>query len=188
MEEFIAKHREEIASTEWFRLAGLSRDAAVDQLSGRDDGLPVGQPGAADGIWQACAAGERAIEASASSKGRGSEATDEVPGLGRRAPGRGSAGDRGTGKDRGRVGMCAGLCRALSDVRGLSQPGDAEAGVGSAHPEVPVFLSLRDASGVWIFKCADTNVVSLCDPGVYERTGVAGAADGTSGDEVRAAG
>jgi hypothetical protein len=53
---------------------------------------------------------------------------------------------------------------------------------------VPVFLSLLDASGVWIFKCADTNVVSLCDPGGYERTGLAGAVEGTSGDEVRAAG
>ena len=41
---------------------------------------------------------------------------------------------------------------------------------------------------VWIFKRADTNVVSVLDTGVYERAGVAGAADGASGDEVRAAG
>ena len=41
---------------------------------------------------------------------------------------------------------------------------------------------------VWIFKCADTNMVSVLDTGVYERAGVAGAANGASGDEVRAAG
>src|SRR5207244_8255052 len=169
-------------STEWLRPADISGDAEVDQLSGRDDGLSVGQTGAADGIWQACAAGERALEASVSSKGRGSEAADEVSGLGRREQGRGSTRDRGTRKDRGRVGMCAELCRALSDVRRLSQPGDAQAGVGIAHPEVPVFVSLLDTSRVWIFKCADTKIVSVLETGVYERAGMDGAADGASGD------
>jgi hypothetical protein len=53
---------------------------------------------------------------------------------------------------------------------------------------VPVFLSVLDASGVWIFKCADPNVVSVLDTGVYERTGVAGAADEVRGNKVRAAG
>ncbi len=47
MQEFIAK-----------------QDPAVDQLCGRNAGLPVGEAGAADGIWQACAAGEREIEVS----------------------------------------------------------------------------------------------------------------------------
>src|SRR5437773_11450554 len=123
MEEFIAETQgRDCGSTEWLRPADISGDAEVDQLSGRDDGLSVGQTGATDGIWQACAAGERALEASVSSKGRGSEAADEVSGLGRREQGRGSARDRGTRKDRGRVGMCAELCRALSDVRRLSQP------------------------------------------------------------------
>jgi hypothetical protein len=153
-------------STEWLRPAAISGDAAIDQLSGRDAGLAVGQTGATDGIWQAGTAGERALEASVSSKGRGSEAADEVSGLGRREQGRGSGWNRGTRKDRGRVGRCAELCRALSDVRGLWQAGDAEVGVGIAHPEVPVFVSLLDPSRVWIFKCADTNMVSVLDTGV----------------------
>ena len=55
---------------------------------------------------------------------------------------------RGTGQDRGRVGVRAELCRDLPDVRCLSQPREAEAGVGIAHPEVPVLVSVLDASGV----------------------------------------
>jgi hypothetical protein len=43
-------------STEWLRPADISGDAAIDQRSGRDDGLPVGQTGATDGIWQASVA------------------------------------------------------------------------------------------------------------------------------------
>jgi hypothetical protein len=50
------------------------------------------------------------------------------------------------------------------------------------------FYHYWNTSRVWILKCAATNVVSVLDTGVYERAGVAGAADGASGDEVRAAG
>jgi hypothetical protein len=57
-----------------------------------------------------------------------------------------------------------------------------------AHPEVPILVSVLDASGVWIFKSADANVVSVFGAGVRERAGVAGAADGWSGDELHAAG
>src|SRR6266480_3520390 len=55
--------------------------------------------------------------------------------------------------------MRAELRRALPDLRCLSQPGEAQAGVGIAHPEVLVLVSVLDASGVWIFKRADANVV-----------------------------
>src|SRR2546422_5726086 len=84
--------------------------------------------------------------------------------------------------------MRAEWCRDLPDLRCLSQPGEAQAGVGIAHPEVPILVSVLDASVVWIFKRADANVVSVFGAGVRERAGVAGAADGSSGDEVRAAG
>ena len=84
--------------------------------------------------------------------------------------------------------MRAELRRALPDLGCLSQPGEAQAGVGIAHPEVLVLVSVLDASGVWIFKRADANVVSVFGAGVRERAGVAGASDGSSGEEVRAAG
>jgi len=84
--------------------------------------------------------------------------------------------------------MRAELCRDLPDLRCLSQPGEAQAGVGIAHPEVPILVSVLEASGVWIFKRADANVVSIFGAGVRERAGVTGAGDGSSGDEVRAAG
>src|SRR5215467_6031952 len=51
-------------STERFRSARISRNAPVDQLRRRDDELPLGPAGTIDGIWQACAAGERELETS----------------------------------------------------------------------------------------------------------------------------
>ena len=84
--------------------------------------------------------------------------------------------------------MRAELCRAVPDLRGVAEPGEAEVGVGVAHAEASISVSLLDAPGVWIFECAAANVVSVFDAGVYERAGVAGAADGSCGDEVRATG
>src|SRR6266851_3241507 len=46
------------------------------------------------------------------------------------------------------------------------EPGEAEAGVGVAHAEMPVSVSLLDAPGVWIFACAAANVVSIFHAGV----------------------
>src|SRR6267143_3274278 len=171
IEEFIAKHREETAGV----LSGFDRLVFRGTL--RSISYPEGMMGylwanqvrltefgrhvqrVSERLKQACRAKAEALRRPMKYLASAGESKEEV-----------ARGDRGTGKDRGRVGMCAELCSALSDLRGLSQPGDAQAGVGSAHPEVPVFLSLLEASGVWIFKCADTNVVSLGDPGVYWKT------------------
>jgi hypothetical protein len=64
MQEFIAKHKEEIAGV----LSGFDRlifrgDAAVKS---------------ADGIWQACAGGGHALKVSVSSKGRAPSQADEA--------------------------------------------------------------------------------------------------------------
>jgi len=65
MQEFIAKHREEIAGV----LSGFDRlvfRGTLRSISYAEGmlGYRLGEAGVADGIWQACAAGEREIEVS----------------------------------------------------------------------------------------------------------------------------
>jgi hypothetical protein len=144
MQEFIAKHREEITGV----LSGFDRLIFRGTL--RSISYPEGMMGY---LWakqvRLTEFGRHVLRVSERLK-QACRAKAEA--LGRPVKHLASAGeskeDRGTGKDRGRVGMCAELCRALSDVRGLWQPGDAEVGVGSAHSEVSVFVSLLDALGV----------------------------------------
>ncbi len=189
IQEFIAKHQEEITGV----LSGFDRLVFRGTL--RPISYPEGMMGYLSGnnvrltsfgrhvlqvserLKQACRAKAEALGRPVKYLASGAESKEEL-----------ARGIVDTGQDRGRVGVRAELCRDLPDVRCLSQPREAEAGVGIAHPEVPVLVSVLDASGVWIFKCADPNVVSVFGAGVHERTGVAGTADGASGDEVRAAG
>src|ERR1700675_3810935 len=119
-------------SAAWLRPAGLSRDVSVDQLCARDEELSVGQASAADRIWQGRAASEGARKASVPVRGGSVGGAGEVSGGGGGEQGRGGAGDRGAGKDSGRAGMRAELCRAVPDLRGVSEPDTAQVGVGAA--------------------------------------------------------
>src|SRR4029077_16392785 len=90
--------------------------------------------------------------------------------------------------DRDRTGVRLDRGRAMPVVRDRARPRGQEVETGTAPSQMPASLPLPSPPDVRLHECPHSDLVSVLDSGVYQRSRVAGADDGWGGTRLRAAG
>jgi hypothetical protein len=181
MNKFSAKFSEQIEGT----ISGFDRLVFRGTLRAiayevRDEDVFVAQPGAAEGFWQACGADQSGAKGGGYRSGATSWPAGTVSTL---QPGeqRGnSAPDRSPRSNPHRTGLCVDERGAVLELRDRCAESGPETGFAGGSAQVSAHLPILATSSVWLFARAHPNLVSVFDPDLSQRTGMAGAADGAS--------